>query len=658
MRPEKNETAYNFGIRCKNMLNLLLTKVKSSEGNINKREVKTEIHKGTVLQTYLRGIAQYGELGHRVRFRNPNDIETAMSYVLEEENFNYFIKQPSIPTINRPQTFMQPQGSFTSRTYPNFNRPIQPPMQSWQPRPNANPSFKFAKSPGQLEQRRLPIDIQKPIQVEPYHSISQPKSNNTKTSLNPRQIEQIQYKNVRDKLRLNHLNDEEKYLINKLCTEYKDICYSELLPLTFTNSVKHTLNLKDETPIYMKPYRKTPEQRTTLNLKDETPIYMKPYRKTPEQRTEIKEQVSNLLRQDIIEESNSPWSAPVSLVPKKMDASGKIKYRMVIDYRRLNDQTIDDKKIQLDKCEFLRKEVAYLGHIITKDGVKPNPDKINAIRKYPLPKTRTEIKSFLGLVGYYRKFIKDFAKLTKPLTKCLKKGVKIIIDDEYKKAFENCKNILMNKPVLEYPDFEKPFILTKNLIKIKNKLKTIVDEQITLTLDAMKTFNETINSIQDDQLALQAKLEQVELELNQSKYRSIQNEMQLYVYAIFNNLVFLTESVNNVLSTLVDALTFSKLQTYHPSIISPNELMREITDIGKQIDSKPIISPNELMREITDIGKQIDSKRIPIDLIAREMQYLNKLINIRIITITYILYQFLLIKPISHIQTQNPNIWQ
>ncbi|KAK9680939.1 Integrase zinc binding domain [Popillia japonica] len=113
------------------------------------------------------------------------------------------------------------------------------------------------------------LDNQKPIQVEPYQSISQPKSNNTKTSLNPRQIEQIQYKNVRDKLRLNHLNDEEKYLINKLCTEYKDICYSELLPLTFTNSVKHTLNLKDETPIYMKPYRKTPEQRTEIKEQDE-----------------------------------------------------------------------------------------------------------------------------------------------------------------------------------------------------------------------------------------------------------------------------------------------------------------------------------------------------------------------------------------------------
>lgn len=63
-------------------------------------------------------------------------------------------------------------------------------------------------------------------------------------------------------------------------------------------------------------------------------------------------------------------------------------------------------KIQLDKSEFLRKEVAYLGHIVTPEGVKPNPDKIHAIQKFPLPKTTKQIKGFLGLLGYYRRFIK------------------------------------------------------------------------------------------------------------------------------------------------------------------------------------------------------------------------------------------------------------
>ncbi|GJQ87669.1 hypothetical protein Trydic_g7802 [Trypoxylus dichotomus] len=88
-------------------------------------------------------------------------------------------------------------------------------------------------------------------------------------------------------------------------------------------------------------------------------------------------------------------------------------------------------KVSLDKCEFLRKEVAYLGHVITLNGIKPNPDKTSAIKRFPMPKTQTEIKSFLGLFGYYRKFIWDFAKLTKPMTKSLKMGGKIHITPEY-----------------------------------------------------------------------------------------------------------------------------------------------------------------------------------------------------------------------------------
>ena len=65
------------------------------------------------------------------------------------------------------------------------------------------------------------------------------------------------------------------------------------------------------------------------------------------------------------------------------------------------------------------KEVGYLGHIISKNGIQPNPDKIVTIKNYPIPKTQKEIKAYLGLLGYYRKFIPNFAKLTKPLTKSL-----------------------------------------------------------------------------------------------------------------------------------------------------------------------------------------------------------------------------------------------
>lgn len=127
-------------------------------------------------------------------------------------------------------------------------------------------------------------------------------------------------------------------------------------------------------------------------------------------------------------------------------------------FQRLRESNF---KIQMDKSEFLKLETAYLGHIISKDGIKPNPDKIVAIQKFPIPKTTTEIKRFLGLLGYYRKFIPDFARITKPMTQCLKKGSKINSNDpSYINCFEKCKTLLTNDPILQYPDFNKEFILT------------------------------------------------------------------------------------------------------------------------------------------------------------------------------------------------------
>ena len=117
-------------------------------------------------------------------------------------------------------------------------------------------------------------------------------------------------------------------------------------------------------------------------------------------------------------------------------------------------------RIQLDKSEILKKETAYLGHIITPTGIKPNPDKISCIQKFPIPKTSKEIKSFLGLLGYYRKFIPDFAKITKPMTSCLKKRAKIVLNSDYRQCFETCKELLTNEPILQYPDFSLPFNLT------------------------------------------------------------------------------------------------------------------------------------------------------------------------------------------------------
>ena len=72
-------------------------------------------------------------------------------------------------------------------------------------------------------------------------------------------------------------------------------------------------------------------------------------------------------------------------------------------------------KLQPDKCEFLRKEVLYLGHHLTCKGVLPDESKLSAVKEFPIPNTTKKLKGFLGLAGYYRRFIPNFSKIAKPL---------------------------------------------------------------------------------------------------------------------------------------------------------------------------------------------------------------------------------------------------
>lgn len=304
-------------------------------------------------------------------------------------------------------------------------------------------------------------------------------------------------------------------------------------------------------------------------------INTKPYRIPEVHREEVQKQTEQMLRDGIIAPSVSPWNSPILVVPKKADASGKKKWRIVVDFRKLNEVTIGDSfpipviseildtlgnskyfstidcasgflqvpvkladqaktafstreghfqykrmpfglkgapatfqrlmntvlsgiqgikclvymddivvfgenlkahndrllevlermrkynlKLQPDKCEFLRKEVSYLGHVIGSTGVRPDEKRVEAVKSYPVPKTTRELKGFLGLAGYYRRFIPNFSKIAKPLTELLKKNTPYVWDDRTEKAFNTLKELLTTQPLLQYPNFTKPFVLT------------------------------------------------------------------------------------------------------------------------------------------------------------------------------------------------------
>ena len=120
------------------------------------------------------------------------------------------------------------------------------------------------------------------------------------------------------------------------------------------------------------------------------------------------------------------------------------------------------RRLQPEKCAFLSTKVKYLGHIISEDGVRPDPSKIEAVQQFPVPRSPRNIREFLGLVGYYRKFIYEFARQTKPLPDLLKQGREFHWGSEQQRSFDDMKDALTHAPILQFPNFEQPFVLTTN----------------------------------------------------------------------------------------------------------------------------------------------------------------------------------------------------
>ena len=116
-------------------------------------------------------------------------------------------------------------------------------------------------------------------------------------------------------------------------------------------------------------------------------------------------------------------------------------------------------KIKLKKCYFCFPNLKFLGHVVGRDGIKPDPGKIEKVKNYPEPKNLTELRSALGLFSYYQKFIQDFSKIARPMLNLLKKDAPYEWGNKQQIAFNRLKEMLTKAPILSYPDFGCSFII-------------------------------------------------------------------------------------------------------------------------------------------------------------------------------------------------------
>jgi hypothetical protein len=130
-----------------------------------------------------------------------------------------------------------------------------------------------------------------------------------------------------------------------------------------------------------------------------------------------------------------------------------------VKHLRIVLQRLRDHKLyaKFSKCEFWLDSVKFLGHTISQNGISMDPSKVQEVMDWKPPKSVHQIRSFLGLVGYYRRFILDISRIAKPMTELLKKGVKFVWSEECDKTFHTLREHLTSAPVLTQPDMSKAF---------------------------------------------------------------------------------------------------------------------------------------------------------------------------------------------------------
>ena len=130
--------------------------------------------------------------------------------------------------------------------------------------------------------------------------------------------------------------------------------------------------------------------------------------------------------------------------------------RLELVFQRLSESNL---KLKPSKCILFQRQVKFLGHIVSQEGISTDNEKIQAVKNWPLPKSAKQVRSFLGLCSYYRRFVQDFAKIARPLHKLCEKGNKFAWSDDCQVSFTALKEALTTAPVLAYPILGQQFVL-------------------------------------------------------------------------------------------------------------------------------------------------------------------------------------------------------
>ncbi|XP_075516224.1 uncharacterized protein LOC142551066 [Primulina tabacum] len=146
------------------------------------------------------------------------------------------------------------------------------------------------------------------------------------------------------------------------------------------------------------------------------------------------------------------------------------------EHLRVVLQLLREKRLyaKLKKCEFWLEQISFLGHVVSKDGIAVDPVKIEAVQKWPIPTTVSEVRSFLGLAGYCRRFISDFSKISLPLTNLTRKTVKFEWSNDCQSGFQELKDRLTTAPVLALPSGKANVVADAMSRKSSSSLKRVI----------------------------------------------------------------------------------------------------------------------------------------------------------------------------------------